>query len=157
MAGLVNCWGSIQIIIQCHFCLNFTRMYLRIFSDVVRFHMGVLAEVRFNKNNGTGMFLPTLDRLNRHILIPSMEVPDSGFAILRYTAILVYSYEILDCGWITRDEDRCRFVSHFHQKGYAETCYEVTSMSQRLFTNNQLDEHVAPVVFFIQFPWFSYL
>lgn len=73
-------------------------MYLRIFSDVVRFHMGVLAEVRFNKNNGTGMFLPTLDHLNRHILIPSMEVPDSEFALLRYTAMLVYSYEILDCG-----------------------------------------------------------
>lgn len=36
MAGLVNCWGSIQII-QGHFCLNCTQMYLRIFSDVVRF------------------------------------------------------------------------------------------------------------------------
>lgn len=73
-------------------------MYLRIFSDVVRFHMGVSAEVRFNKINGTAMFLPTLDKLNKHIPIPSMEVPDSGFAILHYTAMLVYDYEILDSG-----------------------------------------------------------
>lgn len=77
--------------IQGHSCLNCTRMYLRIFGDVVRFHKGVLAEVRFNKNTGTGMFLPTLDHLNRRILIPSMEVPDSGFAWICYTTLYGYT------------------------------------------------------------------